>query len=189
MNNFLNKNISYIIISVFDESLAKDENDKQTYYLEDSLYLLDYTLESLCSYINGKSIYAQNDLKSNDLLRRDALWLLEKYNQTYAVVKYKGDLEPRKIFIDGRETPLKISTYDQVNDNMSYHHNGLSFSFVETKNYRFLQNKEQLRNGMVIEYHNGKEWKEKLVENIDAEWNDSYKLLIKYNKIRFSNTI
>lgn len=190
MINLLDKNTSYIIISSFNKELSKEENDKNLFYLEDSLYLLDYEIEKVGGYYDGnseKSIVAYNINKTSDQLRRDCLWLLEKYNQNCAVIKYKTDSFTKKIFKDGREKGLKNIEFNPDIASMSYFYNGLSFSFAETKNYSFLSNKEQLRVGMIVEYFNGLEWKEKLVENIDTEWVNSYNLLSKYKKIRFSS--
>lgn len=190
MINLLDKNTSYIIISSFNENFSREENEKNLFYLEDSAYLLDYEIEKIGGYYNGhseKSIIAYNINKTSDQLRRDCLWLLEKYNQTCAIIKYKTDSNTKKIFKDGRERPLKHIDFDPDSISMSYFYNGLSFSFTETKNYCFLNNKDQLKVGMIVEYFNGIEWKEKLVENVDTEWTNSYNLLSKYQKVRFSN--
>lgn len=190
MINLLDKNNSYIIITSFNKDYPKEENDKSLFYLEDSIYLLDYEIEKVGGYYNGspeKSIVAYNNNKTSDQLRRDCLWLLEKYNQDCAIIKYKSDGYSKKIFRDGREKMLKNIDFDPDSNSMSYFYNGLSFSFTETKNYSFLNSKDQLSVGMVVEYFNGFEWKEKLVEDIDTEWSNSYGLLSKYQKIRFSS--
>ena len=40
------------------------------------------------------------------------------------------------------------------------------------------------RIGMVVEYFNNNKWCEKLVEDPNKEWNNIYKLMVKYNKVR-----
>jgi hypothetical protein len=37
---------------------------------------------------------------------------------------------------------------------------------------------------MIVEFYNNDQWIEKVVENIDVEYERLYKLLIKYNKLR-----
>lgn len=188
--NLLDKNISYIIITSYKDELGEVKNSERNLYLEDSLYLLDYNIDKIGGFYKGnneKSFFAYNLTKDNDTLRHDALFLLSKYEQESAIIKYNDSEIATKIFIDGRETPLRFTDYTPEGNNLSYFYNGLSFSFCETKHYNFLLEKKQLRNGMVIEYYNGTTWKEKLVENIELEWENSYKILSKYNKVRFSN--
>jgi hypothetical protein len=44
--------------------------------------------------------------------------------------------------------------------------------------------KEDFRQGMIIEYFNNSQWNEKIVFDLDTEWDKMYKLLVKYDKIR-----
>ena len=47
--------------------------------------------------------------------------------------------------------------------------------------------KEDFKVGMIVEYFNNNQWNEKLVENPNEEWNNMYKLMLKYNKLRIQS--
>jgi hypothetical protein len=67
---------------------------------------------------------------------------------------------------------------------LSYIYKGLSFSFIESKRYWIPNNKEDFRVGMIVEFFSNNKWNEKLVENPLEEWDDIYKLMLKYKKLR-----
>ena len=71
-----------------------------------------------------------------------------------------------------------------TDSDLCYIYKGLSFSFIESKRYYIPSNKEDLRVGMVVEFFSNNKWNEKIVENSLEEWNDLYKLMLKYNKLR-----
>ena len=51
----------------------------------------------------------------------------------------------------------------------------------------FRSKKEDFKVGMIVEYLNNKNWIKREVKNIDVEYEDLYKLLIKYDKIRVAS--
>jgi hypothetical protein len=67
---------------------------------------------------------------------------------------------------------------------LSYIYKGLSFSFIESKRYWIPNNKEDFQVGMIVEFFSNNKWNEKLVENPLEEWDDIYKLMLKYKKLR-----
>ena len=173
--NLENLNISYLIMS------STRLND-----ITDVLYAKEYQVLSLQTYYNEKfddSAMGYSDV-DNDTLRKDTIFLLNHFHQESAIIKYKGDKMPRKIFADGSERILEVNMYNTDSNNISYLYKGLSFSFVEAKRYWIPKNKEDFRIGMVVEYFNNNQWSERLVENPQQEWDKLYKLLTKYNKVR-----
>ena len=68
-------------------------------------------------------------------IKNDVLLILKLFNQECAIVKFAGETSAKKLFTDGSEKPLGILMYNTDSDNVSYLLNGVSFSFVETKQY------------------------------------------------------
>jgi hypothetical protein len=172
--NLENINSSYLIIS-------SDKIDD----IISNLYTMDYSLVEMKSY-DGEyhdAIIAYNNGIDNDSLRESALTILDRLNQEFFIIKYKGEKSPKRLFKNGSERLLEVSMYN-TDDNLSYIYKGLSFSFLETKRYWIPKNKEDFRVGMVVEFLSNNKWTEKLVENPLEEWENVYKLMLKYNKIR-----
>ena len=170
-----NPNSSYMILS-------SDNLDQMV----SVLYAKDYQILPIKGYYEGSfedSVMAFTSAGNEDL-RRDALFLLNKFNQDCAIVKYLGESDAKKVFFDGSEEPMGIVMYNTDSSNRSYIHSGISFSFVEKMRYWKPKNAEELKAGMVIEYMNNNRWHEKIVVNPREEWEKMYKLLIKYEKLR-----
>lgn len=173
--NLQNPNISYLILS-------SGNIDDMT----SVLYAKEYQILPLQSYykeVFNESAMGYSDV-DNDTLRKDTLFLLNHFNQESAIIKYKGEATPKKIFKDGSERILELSMYNTNSELVSYLYRGLSFSFVDAKRYWVPKSKEDFKEGMIVEYFNNNQWNEKVVENADDEWNRLYKLLLKYNKVR-----
>jgi hypothetical protein len=170
------------------------ENDQISYLLISSdklddiisvLYSRDYQILEIKNYENGifnDSILAYGTI-DNDSLRSDIILLLDKFYLGSAIIKYKGESKPRKILNTGEEKLLGVSKYNEESES-SYIYKGMTFSFFEEKRYWIPNQKEDFRIGMIVEYFNDNQWKEKLVENPNEEWENMYKLMLKYNKIR-----
>jgi hypothetical protein len=79
---------------------------------------------------------------------------------------------------------MGIVLYNTDSDNISYLHNGVSFSFVEQVRYWKPNKLEDFKVGMIVEYLNNNKWFEKKIENPVDEWNRMFKLLSKYDKLR-----
>ncbi len=187
MFNLLDKNISYIIISPEKSSNDKLQNNVNCEKLCSILYSKDYTIFPITGFYEGKyekSFLAISSTNNNDELRFDAIYVMDQFDQESVIVKYKKDESASKIFYDGSEKTLSLLVYDSNLENKSYLYNGISFSFVENKRYYFPKKKEDLKNGMLVEYFNNNKWYQRQVSNIDIEYEKMYKLLIKYEKIR-----
>jgi hypothetical protein len=152
------------------------------------LWAKEYTVIPIDGFYRGnfeKSVLAlPND--DNDALRKDAIFLLGIFNQESAIIKYLGETGAKKIFRDGSERPLGILMYNTDSENMSYLHNGISFSFVEMKRYWKPTKSTDIKKGMIVEYFNKNKWYQKEVLNPISEWEDMYKLLSKYDKVRIA---
>lgn len=154
--------------------------------MESILYGRDYSIIPIKEFYKGKydnSIISYGRV-DNDNLRKDVLFLLNRFDQESAIIKYLGESVIKKIFKDGSEVPVDITLYNTDFDTPSYLYNGYSFSFTETKRYFFPTKKEEIKPGMILEFFNNNRWVEKKVSNPDVEYDKMYKLLMKYNKVR-----
>lgn len=175
MLDLKNPQISYL--------LASSENIRS---LTSYLYSREYYLLDIQGYYEGKfedSLMAFTN-NSPDDLRRDAIHIMDHFDQDCVIVKYKDENTARKIFRDGQERPMGILLYNTDSNNKSYIHDGLSFSFVEQQLYYFPKKKEDFKSGMIVEYFSNNKWIEKKVFNPEVEFDKMYSLLMKYNKIR-----
>lgn len=173
MNNLEDINKSYIILS---------SNDNAT----SILYSKGYTIIPIKSYYNNQfeeCIIAFGPV-TNDDIRNDAILLLENCKIESAIIKYYNESNAKKIQIDGSEDNLSMLLYNTDPNNISYIHDGYSFSFIECKKYWKPSKKDDFKKGMLIEYFNNEKWIQKEVKNVELEYENLYKLLIKYNKIR-----
>ena len=175
MINLDDKNISYMVIS------SQKIGDVSSY-----LYAKNYHLTEIKSFFEG---YFQDCILAfssvgNDEVRKDAIHILEIFNEGSLNIKYFGDTSAKKIFQNGSEKPLSIINYSTDSSLPSYILGAQSFSFVESKSYRLISAKGELKSGMIVEYLNNNKWVPKKVENPNEEYEKFYKLLIKYEKVR-----
>lgn len=173
--NLQNPNISYLI-------LPSGNIDDMT----SVLYAKEYQILPLQAYFKesfNDSAMGYSDV-DNNTLRKDTLFLLNHFHQESAIIKYRGETTPKKIFRDGSERILEVNMYNTDSELVSYLYRGLSFSFAEGKRYWKPKSKEDFKSGMIVEYFNNNQWSEKVVENANTEWDNLYKLLVKYDKIR-----
>ena len=174
MSGLENTNSSYLIIS------ADRINE-----IISVLYSKEYQIIPIQGYYKGhfeESVIAYGP--SNDDLRRDAIFLLDHFHQECAIIKYHGDSNAKRIYFNGSELPLGVLMFNTDDENKSYLHNGVSFSFVEAKRYWTPKSVEDLKIGMIIEYMSNNKWYEKKIQNPKDEWDKMYKLLLKYDKLR-----
>lgn len=136
------------------------------------------------NYENSALAFINSD---NDDLRKDLIFLLNHFHQDCGIIKYLGETIAKKVFKDGSEKPMGIVLYNTDSDNISYLYNGLSFSFVEQTRYWKPKSVEDFKIGMIVEYFNNKNWIKKEVQNPTDEYNNLYRLLIKYDKIRVAS--
>ena len=150
------------------------------------LYSRDYFLYELKSYFNGKfeDCYLAITEMDPTELRKDSLHLIEHFGPDEVYVKYKGDTLIRLLHSSGGESPYSILEYNTNSSYKSYIYGGVSFSFQEAAEYYYPISKTDLKNGMVVECLTTKGWQEKVVENAEIEYQKSYGLLMKYQKLR-----
>jgi len=178
MLNLGDKSISYLIIS------SKNIGNISSY-----LYSKNYHIVEMKSYYNGEfeNCIIAFPNSGNDETRRDAIHLLEVFNENSLNVKYMGDSLVKKISKNGSEKPLTLINYNTDSNLPSYILGAQSFSFIEANTYKNISKKEDLKNGMIVEYLNNEKWIPKKVENPEEEYEKFYKLLIKYGKVRAKN--
>lgn len=186
MFNLKDSNISYIIISPEKNTNSQIANHHLCEQLCSILYSKDYTIIPIQSYYESKydKTFIAISSSNNDSLRMDSLHLLELFKQDSIIVKYRNETEPTRIKFDGSENGLSILIYESNDNDKIYLYNGWSFCFHDKKRYLFPKKKDDLKNGMIIEYFNNNRWCSKKVLNIDMEYDRMYKLLMKYEKLR-----
>lgn len=153
------------------------------------LYAKNYQIIPIKGYYQGRyedSAMAFSEI-DNDELRKDLIFLLNHFHQDCGIIKYQGESGVKKVFGDGSEKPMGITLYNTDSDNVSYLYNGVSFSFVEQIRYWKPTKMEDFKIGMIVEYLNNNKWYQKKVENPKQEWDDMYKLLSKYDKLRVAS--
>jgi len=187
MFNLSDPNISYLLISPEKSDNLPSDNNLNCEKVCSILYSKDYTIIPVTGYYENKyekSFIAISSDDDNDSLRFDAIYLMDKFDQDAVIVKYKGDEIATKVESTGTEKPMSVAIYDSDLKNKTYLYNGVSFSFVEKKRYFFPKKKEDLKNGMIVEFFNNNKWIQRQVINIESEYEKMFKLLIKYEKIR-----
>ena len=187
MLNLLNKNISYLIVSSENQNLSKEENKINDDRICNILYSKEYKLVPVKGYYNNNyenSYIAIPSNPDNDTIRIDSIFLLDEFNQESIIVKYEGEEIAKKIEKNGSEKVMDLVLYNSDMSNRTYIYSGLSFSFVETKRHYYPKSKKDLKKGMIVEFNNNGEWKKRTINNIDVEYENMYKLLIKYKKLR-----
>jgi hypothetical protein len=170
-----NSNSSFILIS--------SDN------LEDVMSILwakEYKVLTLKSFHLGNYsdyVFAYSQI-DNDQLRKDLIFLLNHLHINSAIIKYRGETQFKNVYKDGQEKPLSISYYNTDDDKESFIYNGVSFSFIEEKMYWRPTKREDFKIGMIVEYLNNNKWSQQTVKEPEIEFENLYKLLIKYDKIR-----
>jgi|GEM_PF-3720472 len=184
MFNLSDINLSYILVSP-ENSENLEENKFLCTKLCNILYSKNYVVIPIKEYYNN--VYKNSFIaikENNDLIRKDAIYLIEELSQDYIIIKYKGESIAKKLLNDGSEKLLDIVIYESESNVKKYLYDGLSFSFLDQKRYQIINNKSQLKKGMIVEFFNNDKWIEKEINDIDIEYEKMYKLLIKYNKLR-----
>jgi hypothetical protein len=192
MFKLTDENTTYILICPESEKASKLENYWNCERACSVLYSKDQTVLPINELRRGK--YYKNylgisSLSNNDEIRKEYLHILEFLDLESCIIKYVGEQQPKLLHKSGQEKLLSFSTYESVEDSSIYIHDGVSFCFKEVERYFFPNKKEQLKNGMIVEYFNNNKWNKKQIDNIDEEFDKMYKLLIKYNKLRIISNL
>ncbi len=150
------------------------------------LYAKEYQIIPIKGYSKGifEDVVIAFGKVDNDDLRRDSLFILDHFHCESAIIKYIGESDIKRVSRDGTESLLEFIMYNTNSDLTSYIHNGMSFSFAEKVRYWKPTKKEDLKEGMIVEYSSNNKWYEKKIKNTTEEWEKLFKLLIKYEKVR-----
>ena len=153
------------------------------------LYSREYNILDIKSYYNGvfEDCYLAFTKVDSKEMRKDALHLLEYFGPDNIWVKYPNDKYIRNIYPSGGEQIQSILEYNTDPSLKSFILNGISFSFKDEVDYVF-PNTSDIKTGMLVECLTSTGWKEKTVERLNPELQNSYNLLVKYNKIRIKKT-
>ena len=179
MLNLNESNVSYFIMS-----------SKQIDATKTLLWAKEWEIIPLKGYYDGileDSILAFKINIDNKELKEEALFMLKTFDEDSCIIKYTGKKSANKLFRNGKESELSEAFFNQESINKSYLYNGVFFSFNEVKSYKIIESKDELKNGMIVEYFNNKNWTSISIFDINNEWNSFYKLLVKYKKVRIIN--
>ncbi len=174
--NLEGKDIGYIISSASNSELI-------TY-----LYSRGYELLEMKDYYQGEfrdSILAWT-INKNQETKRESLDIIRHFDHNCVIFKEIGKTEAKKIFRNGSERPLRVIMYNTDPKNHSFICEGVSFSFVEKSIYKFPKNRDEFKNGMIVECYSNSGWIKKTILNAELEYNNIYRLLSKYNKVRIT---
>ncbi len=152
------------------------------------LYSRGYELLEIKEYYQGEfeDVIMAWTKNPQQEIKKESLEILKYFNNNSIILKEVGQSESKKIFKNGFERPLGIVMYNTDSQNRSYIYEGISFSFVERKIYKFPKNQEEFKNGMIVECYSNNGWIKKTISNIDTEYKNLYKTLSKYNKVRIT---
>jgi len=188
MTYLTNNATSYFIISAFKIENNNKINEQLSNQLKDDLYIMDYSVTVLESYLNNKAfksflVNCNANANDNNDLRLDAIKMMDKYEQNSVIIKYTNEEVIKKIGHDGNEH--EMSVIDFTTECISYKQENNIFSLKECKRYTFPKESAALSIGTIVEvFGSSGNWIQKTVKNPKYEWDNSLKLLSKYNKIR-----
>ncbi len=177
--NLIDKSSSYMLIS-------SDKIDDIT----SVLWSRNFSIIDIKSHKNGLKedcIIAYPNKIDNNSIREDSIFLMDRFFEKDIIVKYSGEDHFTKISTDGSEDLLEMILYDTDYENRtSYLYEGLSFSFKEKIRYSKPKSKDDLKIGMIVEYHNKGKWVGYEIKNPQEDYDKLFKLLIKYDKVRIN---
>lgn len=146
------------------------------------LYGKGYDLIFMDSYQNGVKSKEIISISENiDDIKKDCKFLMDNLNINSFIIKNDSNI----YLIEKNKYRKKLILEYYKNSDKIYFKDGISFSFKEVKEYRYISNKNEIKNGMILEICNNDNWIEKKVENIDIEYDNIFKPFLQYNKIRY----
>jgi hypothetical protein len=169
-----NKNFSWILAPITNIGL------------ESYLYSMGYHIINIKNFFNGEFKDAMVAFigDDSDKLRSDSLHLIKHFSVEYLYIKYFGDTDCFKLLPSGEEYPYKWEKWNTDPYKITFIHSGLSFSFSEQKRWYKPKEIGDFKIGMTVECFSDGKWIRMMVKNPQSEWNDIYKLMIKWDKIR-----
>lgn len=175
MLNLNNISVSYFIIS-----------SKQIDATKTLLWSKEWDVIPLKGYFEEvleDSVLAYKEC-SNEELKEEAIFMLKTFKEDSCIIKYKGEKSANKLNSNKKESQLSEAFFNKESSNKSYLYDGMFFSFNELASYKIIESKEELKNGLIVEFFDNKSWKQKVVNNKESEWEDFFKLMVKYKKVR-----
>jgi hypothetical protein len=151
------------------------------------LWAKDYKVIPIQNYYKGvyeNSIISYLPSADNSELKTEVSFLMKHFKLENVIVKYLNETDAKRISNNGNIKPLDISMYNNDFENKSYLLNGISFSFLEKKQYWKPKTKDDLKVDMVVEYNNKGKWYSKIVKNPSDDYDRFLKLFIKHEKVR-----
>ena len=189
MVNLKDNDFSCIIFELNYEDLSPSDRLKLTEKATSILYSKEFIVYDLYKTNLEKterSLFGVSENSDNELLRRNAIYIIETFHLEKVIVKYVGDINYTEIKSDGSESGFQLIT-NILNEGVdNYFINGFTFRFEKLKKYNYPRFKQNLKPGMVVEYlDNNNKWKEKTIVDLEKEYDSFYQLLMKYNKLRY----
>lgn len=189
--DLLNENVYFIIASAYSEKNDDYTNSLLTSQLEDRLYRNEFTLIPFTKKGGGKSFLAfKENATNNNELRYEAIEINDTYYQDSVYVKYYGECVIKKVLKSGSEINTKLTNYNDLEEETTFYNENYAFSLIDLQSYFKPQSKKDFKEGMVVEILNNKGyWIPREVDNVQEEWDNMYKLLIKYGRVRILNDL
>jgi hypothetical protein len=186
MINLNDPNLSYIIASPEIDGLSQTENSLRNNKFLNLLYSMNYSIIPIWGFQNAvyEKYYIAATDEDNFTLEKESRLIVNQFCFNEIIVKFKGESLLTRILWNGEKFPIEVKYYDNSMDKKVFIHEGVTFTLNEQKRYYFPSKKEHLKEGMIVEYFNNNLWNQKIIHNLDLEYEKMYKLLMKYEKLR-----
>ena len=175
---FQDLDVSYIIIS-----------DTNIDNISSYLYSRDYKLIEMTKFKDGTFtdclVGITEKIKSD--VMSDINHISNHFKLQFVIAKFFGDECPVRLNENGTIDDLDLIMYDTNLDLDSYIKDGVSFSFVKKKKYSYPKEKKDFKVDMIIECYSSNGWIEKIVKDVDSEFDSIYSILSKFDRVRVSN--
>lgn len=121
-------------------------------------------------------------LNDNNSLRKDSIHLMEHFGVDKIFLKYKEEFDPKILENNGNELECSIKKWGESNYNWTF--NGQSFSISLSHRWIKPNKMEDFKVGSIVECLSSGKWIRRKVEDPKKEWEDIYKLMVQWNKVR-----
>lgn len=162
-----------------------DYTHAQRAIIESLLYSRGYILQTIQKVVDGQGSEALLAYKNSagEDLERDIFELFDKAHLDSVILLHDGFYTHIKG--QGSRIELEIST-DQSSggDELFFVIKERPLFFSPKKLYKDILQKEELIGEKMVQIFNQNRWQTMIIENLDEDWNNIYKLFAKYNKLR-----
>lgn len=155
--------------------------NEQINYLSVKDYNIIYIDERRGDMLYTSLFCVKNNI-TDDELKADAMFIINSMDADKLIIKYNNDKNANEL-VKNNEYPLIILNNYDINA-YNYIINGNYISFRRSKQYWIPEKKEDFTKGMILEYFNNNKWNIQKVNDPEKEYDDMYKLLLKYKKLR-----